>query len=95
MIPRTPSADPGVGVSRYAETRTARCVYVGLVKFSRTWRRENWQVGGNGVVSCCGRVLYSGRSRPADHRGARIETCLVLLLNRVEMSPRRSSRGAD
>jgi len=32
------------------------------------------QVGENSVLSSCGCVVYSGRSRPAEERGARIET---------------------
>jgi hypothetical protein len=79
--PRTISAGLEPGASRLPEIPMSSGISDSLRPFPKTGSRKNWQIGGNSVISYCGCSSWSGRGRPADQRGARIETGLLFFNN--------------
>ena len=72
--PRTRSAVPSAVVSRSLDVVLTPGTSSSFSAFPFAVVRRNCQIGGSSVVSSCGRAVWSGRSRPAEERGARIET---------------------
>ena len=72
--PRTQSTAPSAVVSRSLDVVLTPGTSSSFSAFPFAVVRRNCQIGGSSVVSSCGRAVWSGRSRPAEERGARIET---------------------
>jgi len=72
--PRTKSTAPSAVVSRNWHLASVSEASSYFSVFPHAAVSTTSQVGENSVLSSCGCVVYSGRSRPAEERGARIET---------------------
>jgi len=75
--PRTKSTAPSAVVSRNWHLASVSEASSYFSVFPHAAVSTTSQVGENSVLSSCGCVVYSGRSRPAEERGARIETASI------------------